>query len=126
MNCKPGDLAVIVRSEMGNEGKLLTCIALHPAGYDNAAPWLGPMWETDRNDITCANMIDVPIRNNSLVPDAFLRPIRGQLGDESFVIKARKTLPRKKPVTGPVTINERGEVAATFEQMRRALGRRSA
>jgi hypothetical protein len=31
-------------------------------------------------------------------------------GNEDFVTKARKTLPRAKPVTGPVTINARVEV----------------
>jgi hypothetical protein len=40
-----------------------------------------------------------------------LQPIRDQPGNEDFVTKARKTLPRAKPVTGPVTINARGEPA---------------
>lgn len=46
-----------------------------------------------------------------VIADECLRPLRGGEGNESFVVKARKTLPRKKPVTGPVTINARGEPA---------------
>ncbi len=39
-----------------------------------------------------------------------LHPIGDNPGNEDFVTKARKTLPRAKPVTGPVTIDSRGEV----------------
>jgi hypothetical protein len=46
-----------------------------------------------------------------VIADVCLRPIRDQPGNEDFVVKARNTLPRAKPVTGPVTINERGEAA---------------
>ena len=44
------------------------------------------------------------------VRDSMLRPIRDQPGNEKFVVEARKTLERAKPVTGPVTIDNRGEV----------------
>jgi hypothetical protein len=47
----------------------------------------------------------------AVIDDANLRPINDAPGDETFVTKARKTLPRAKPVTGPVTINARGEPA---------------
>ena len=47
----------------------------------------------------------------AVIDDANLRPIEDKPGNESFVVKARKTLPRPTPVPGPVTINERGEVA---------------
>jgi len=46
------------------------------------------------------------------VYDVSLRPLRGGEGNEKFVVESRKTLPRKKPVTGPVTIDNRGEVKA--------------
>jgi len=45
------------------------------------------------------------------IQEQHLRPLPGGEGNEDFVVKARKTLPRAKPVTGPVTINSRGEVA---------------
>lgn len=28
MNCKPGDLAVVIRSEAGNEGRIVRCVKL--------------------------------------------------------------------------------------------------
>lgn len=45
------------------------------------------------------------------VCDVSLRPIRDQPGNEHWVTEARKTIPRPIPVTGPVTINHRGEPA---------------
>jgi len=43
--------------------------------------------------------------------DHRLRPIRDNPGNESFVTEARKSIPRPIPVTGPVTIDSRGEPA---------------
>jgi len=40
-----------------------------------------------------------------------MRVINPDPGNEQFVTESRKTIPRKKPVTGPVTINARGEPA---------------
>ncbi|HQR98137.1 MULTISPECIES: hypothetical protein [unclassified Polaromonas] len=40
--------------------------------------------------------------------EADMRPIRDQPGNESFVVEARKKLPRTKDT--PATINERGEL----------------
>ena len=111
MNCKPGDLAVIVNTAAWNQKYLGRFVRIIKAGP--TLPF-GPTWEVEN------------LPGGLYCEDSALRPIRDQPGNESFVTKARKTLPRAKPVTGPVTINERGEVAATFEQMRRALGRRPA
>jgi len=44
------------------------------------------------------------------VREIAITPFGDNPGNEDFVIKARKTLPPPIPVTGPVTINERGEV----------------
>ena len=44
-NCKPGDMALVVKSECGNEGKIVTCIRFigkFGVGVRNAE-W----WETD-------------------------------------------------------------------------------
>jgi len=46
----------------------------------------------------------------AVIDDANLHPISDNPGNEDFVVESRKTLPRAKPVTGPVTIDNRGEV----------------
>lgn len=55
------------------------------------------------------------INKTLVIADECLRPLRPKEGEQSqnedWVTKARKTLPRPTPVTGPVTINERGEPA---------------
>lgn len=79
MNCKPGDLAVMVRSFAGNEGKIVRCLRLACEGELIAIGWamdMGPVW-----------YIDMPLRANwglavPLAIDAFLRPIRDP-GDDA-------------------------------------------
>lgn len=81
MNCKPGDLAIFVRSSAGNEGAIVRCIRL--ATEDELRNWQhtrwdGPVW-----------LIDHPIPrvgpNNYPAPlakDRNLRPIRDP-GDDA-------------------------------------------
>lgn len=48
MNCKPGDLAIFVKSCCGNEGKIVRCIRLlssAQAAREEFAP--GALWEID-------------------------------------------------------------------------------
>ena len=89
MNCKPGDLAVIVRSKAGNCGRFLTVIRLATAedllAYGDAHPG-SPIWVSD------TPVRDVAGNVNPIVPDDILRPIRDQPGDESFVTEARNLL----------------------------------
>lgn len=75
MNCKPGDLAVFVRSYCGNEGKIVRCIRLVDwpprYGYESVES----VWETDR-----------PVRDTwgettFMALDSYLRPIRPQPDD---------------------------------------------
>lgn len=73
MNCKPGDLAVIIRSEAGNEGKILRVIRF----VGEVPGWVGSdRWETDTlvpgklGGWSCA------------VQDSNLRPIRDP-GDDA-------------------------------------------
>ena len=80
MNCKQGDVAVIVRSYAGNEGKIVRCLRL----LKNDMAWVGidgitekfPTWEIDRQlkgwkgDTSC------------YVADYKLRPIRDP-GDDA-------------------------------------------
>ena len=45
LNCKPGDLALIVRSVAGNQGKIVRCAKI--VGSWHALDGAGPRWETD-------------------------------------------------------------------------------
>lgn len=80
MNCKPGDLAVMVYSTCGNEGKIVRCevyigdvLALWPDGTERT---LVDAWRLDQ-----------PVRGfdgrfTNLTPDAWLRPIRDNDGED--------------------------------------------
>lgn len=89
MNCKPGDLAVIVRSSNGNEGRFLRCIRLasyDEASYQSIAWWMmhGPVWVTD-SKLPCT---DGSFTN--LYPDDRLRPIRDNDGEDEMLRIAGK------------------------------------
>jgi hypothetical protein len=83
MNCKPGDLAVIVRSTAGNEGKIVRCIEMlgnmrwvRPDGSSyTAATWL-----IDRELLGFAG------ESSNEIADWQLRPIRdpGDATDETL------------------------------------------
>jgi hypothetical protein len=84
LNCKQGDLAVIVRSFAGNEGKIVTCIRLATmaerayARFDNAL-LPGEAWVIDRV-VLSANGMRVP-----LAYDAQLRPLRDSEGEDEVL-----------------------------------------
>lgn len=77
MNCKQGDLAIVVRSCAGNEGKIVRCLE-----------WIGCAPEDDLMDskyVDCWRT-DVGLKTAwGLVvyyaKDSWLRPIRGDLLD---------------------------------------------
>lgn len=79
MNCKPGDLAIFVRSNAGNEGLVVTCVRL-ATRFELDKFWFevsdGPVW-----------LIDEPVkmfpsgRYSPLAKDRYLRPIRPQSDD---------------------------------------------
>ena len=82
MNCKQGDLAVIVFSKYGNEGKLLTCLRLASAeecADESFWNWKGPVWVTDAviqcNDRTTTH----------LYPDSRLTPLRYSDGEDEML-----------------------------------------
>ena len=76
LNCKQGDLAVIVRSASGNEGKIVRCLAL----VMDAWAWgYGPRWITEP-----------PVIGNAfgtIVPplDACMRPLRDSDGEDEVL-----------------------------------------
>lgn len=84
MNCKQGDLAVIVRSASGNEGRILTCLRVAPRskvrseGFTDG-DWTGVVWETD------AFLADTWGEGTSLYPDARLRPLRNSEGEDEML-----------------------------------------
>ena len=69
MNCKPGDLAIVVKSVAGNEGRILTVLRWigHIQGF-SGNDW----WETDVEVRTLLGGRIAAMR------DSFLRPIRPQ------------------------------------------------
>lgn len=84
MNCKQGDLAIIVKSLAGNEGKIVRCVRF--IGNDDAFMY-GDRWEIDvqlqASDGTYANSVS----------DSHMRPLRGDLlNDEITNTKELETL----------------------------------
>ena len=86
MNCKPGDLAVMVRSCSGNEGVILRCIRLATSSEIDANRFVSwsPVWVVDRKlKATNGKMA-------SLALDAYLRPIRMNEGEDETLTWAGK------------------------------------
>lgn len=89
MNCKKGDLAIIVSSSCGNEGKIVQCLELvftdripdTTGKMHRHARRMHPSWRIDRS-INFADAFDtVQVMYCS---DARLRPLRGDLrGDDT-------------------------------------------
>ncbi len=97
LNCKAGDLAVVVRSFTGNEGRVMRVIRFVGAcSMGRTDDW----WETDTETTGCFGT------TNKLFPDNQLRPIRDNPGNEHWVTEARNKLKGKTEIT------ERGEVSA--------------
>ena len=90
LNCKQGDLAIIVSSTCGNEGKIVRCLELlymdrvtdtdgNTWRFANGPRWV---WRIDRS-INFGNALDiVQIMHSS---DHRMRPLRGDITDEEIV-----------------------------------------
>lgn len=83
MNCKQGDLAVVVRSYAGNEGRVVTCVKLYPAGAFQIPERFGPIWDigeaVPRIDLITGKLFPSKLKG---MPDSFLRPLRGDLSED--------------------------------------------
>ena len=82
MNCKQNDIAVIVRSNYGNHGKVLTCLRLATFAELNAESltgWPPPVWVTDAQ-IDCNDGT-----TTRLYPDSRLKPIRDSDGQDEML-----------------------------------------
>lgn len=78
MNCKQGDLAIIVTSANGNEGKIVRCLRL-------ATPEDADRFHVIMSVATWFIDINLPTRRGDaipLIPDRRLRPIRAP-GDDA-------------------------------------------
>lgn len=83
MNCKKGDLAIIVKSWAGNEGKIVRCLHLDAvrSRYENVAPGgfcypPEPIWIIDRQIYGWDGSM------SDYIADSQLRPIRDP-GDDA-------------------------------------------
>ena len=81
MNCKPGDLAIVIRSRAGNEGRIFTCIRLATVAEIESHLLFSymsqPCWITDGEfNAKAARGDQVFHRAIDIVPDACARPIR--------------------------------------------------
>ena len=87
MNCKPGDLAVMVRSAASNHGLIVSCLKIATdkemidCGFDFRNT---PAWVVDRKIISNHGTLI------NIVPDSFLRPIRDNPGDDETLTWAGK------------------------------------
>lgn len=82
MNCKQGDLAVVVRSGAGNEGRVLTCLRLASRAECKAEGfgwWAGAVWVTD------AALACTYGPTTRLYPDSRLRPLRDGDGEDEVL-----------------------------------------
>jgi len=103
MNCKPGDLAVLIRSELGYEGAIVEVMRFigemrfhYPTGLRIVAR---DCWEV-RGRLDPVHMREVARVGVSAgcgaVPDAWLRPIRDQPGEDETLTWAGR--PNELPV----------------------------
>jgi hypothetical protein len=94
MNCKPGQLAVIVKSVAGNEGKIVRCIRF----IGKVDGWVGD----DRWEIDCT-LIGLRGARTRSVQDSYLRPIRDP-GDDAVDESAAWLPPVPLPAIDPEMI----------------------
>lgn len=82
MNCKQGDLAIIVKSMAGNEGKIVRCLKFVPAqDFSTPDQKIVKMdaWEVD------SVLVDWVGEKTSTIPDHFLKPIRDNDGEDEML-----------------------------------------
>jgi hypothetical protein len=85
LNCRPGDLAIVVRSVAGNEGLILTCIELLPRGTDDIDEKWGPVWLVDRPVKGIMKNKQGEVIHTvygPYMPDSQMCPLRGDLTED--------------------------------------------
>jgi hypothetical protein len=83
MNCKPGDLAVVVKSHAGNEGKIVRCVEYTGLNF---WPFIGVdhSWRIDSSLRSYAGTY------GNDIADSQLRPIRDNDGEDETLTWAGK------------------------------------
>lgn len=80
LRCSVGDMAIIIKSMAGNEGKMVTCVRLSQPhsmyGYAESfcTQYAGRIWEVDR--YLCLSNGSRKILTRGYVPDDWLLPIK--------------------------------------------------
>lgn len=94
LNCKKGDIAIVIKSSAGNEGKVVRCLELVVTGRVKSADgsrWLTyaqgvqPLWRTD-TPMQWAVSKGPNVGKTYYVnyaTDAQLRPLRGDLSQDA-------------------------------------------
>jgi hypothetical protein len=93
MNCKQGDLAVFIRSDAGNEGRVVTCVRLTAIEELQLLGWrldVGPVWVIDQVVLTTHG------RLAPLAADSYLFPIRDPGEDAKDETLQWKKVPTKQ------------------------------
>ena len=77
MNCKPGDLAYVIRSAAGNEGKPVQVINadVFELPGDLGLARYGHLWRV-RSGLPFNSLLTIAPGEEFVFPDAWLRPIR--------------------------------------------------
>jgi hypothetical protein len=75
VNCKPGDLAIVVRSEADNEGKIVRCIRF--VGRFNEDSVNTDYWLVDAELKFVRRLSGQFAGTRPYAPDSCLRPLRG-------------------------------------------------
>ena len=79
MNCKPRDLAIVIKSKQNNLGKIVRCIEYLPEFKWEDMP--DGAWIVD------GNITNIDPRGVNHMPDSFLKPLRDNYGeDESLTL----------------------------------------
>jgi len=95
MNCKPGDLAIVIRSLAGNEGKIVT---VHRFVSELEVEY-APKRKNDREGWLCygSNLKSIGLKDKVIVestkcvfPDESLRPLRDNDGEDEILRIAGK------------------------------------
>lgn len=82
MNCKQGDLAIIVKSHAGNEGKIVRCLKFVPAQEFITPEGKIVKWDSWEVNIVINAWSG---EKTSIVPDHFLKPIRDNDGEDEML-----------------------------------------
>lgn len=107
MKCRAGDLAIVIRSEAGNLGKIVTCVRVATAddwASELTPPARGTYWLVDRPLVALFELrfadgaVAQFVRSTRLYPDANLKPIRDPGDDAVDEMVQRVGLPEGETV----------------------------